>query len=266
MNLNQNNWQPLSAESLVHLGKTAASTAETSGISLTDAVVRAIGMTKLNEQQVRRVVEAANHEAFHQKYAAMDSRMRVVDLEGGPADLNAVTERLALLAAPQKVAAYRNDYVLGPQYPVHSSGPYVPTMSKTAALEGVTELKERLHATHEELTGQVAAKQASVESSIHRVTHHVRQALADGAYYEDIAKAWGHYNPKYATELASSFSLPKAPPGVKTASREIPRDHPICVAFANFVKVAQEYEEVCTAVRDVEKELVRIDDFLGEYA
>lgn len=266
MNLNQNNWQPIAAEHLVQLGKTAAHTAETSGISLTDAVVRAIGMTKLNEQQVRRVVESANHEAFNQKYAAMDPSMRVVDLEGGPADLAAVTERLALLAAPQKVAQYRNDYSLGPQYPVRSSGPYVASMSKTAALEGVTELKERLRATHEELTGQVSAKQASVENSIHRVTHHVRQALADGAYAEDIERAWGHYNPKYAIELSTSFSLPKAPQGVKTASREVPSSHPLVTCFVDFMKVAKEYEEVCEAVREVEKELLRVEEFLRSHA
>ena len=261
MNLNQNNWKPLAPEHLVQLGKTAAHTAEQSGISLTDAVVRAIGMTKLNTEQVRRVVEAANHEAFNRKYAAMDPTMRVVDIENGPADFNAVTERLALLAAPQKVASYRNDYALGPQYPVRSSA-YVEPMSKSAALEGVAELEERLRATHEELVGRMHAKQASVETSIHTVTHHVRQALADGAYAEDIEKAWGHYSPKHATELASSFSLPKAPAGVKTASREIPREHPLVLSFANFMKTANEYEEICEAVRGVEKELVRLSDFL----
>lgn len=265
MNLNQNNWQPLAAEHLVQLGKNAAQTAETSGISLTDAVVRSIGMTKLNEQQVRRVVEAANHEAFHQKYAAMDSRMRVVDLEGGPADLAAVTERLALLAAPHKVAQYRNDYSLGPQYPV-SSTPYVASTTKTAALEGAVELQERLNALHEELIGQMHAKQAGVESTLNRVTHHVRQALADGAYYEDIARAWGHYNPKYATELASSFSLPKAPAGVKTASREIPKEHPLVTTFVDFMKVAKEYETICDSIREVEKQLVRVDDHLRSNA
>lgn len=262
MNLNTHTWQPLAAEQLVQLGKTAAKTAETSGMSLTDAVVRTIGTTKVNSEQVRRIVEAANHEAFHQKYAAMNADMRVVELEGGPADPMAVSERLAAAAVPTKVAsAHRNDYALGPQYPVRTSA-YVEPMAKSAALAGVSELEGQLKAAHDELVGQMAAKQANVEQSIHRVTHHVRQALADGAYREDIERAWGHYNPKYATELAASFGLPVAPAGVKTASREIPAEHPLVLAFANFVKAAGEYEVVSEAVRETECELVRVSTFL----
>ena len=76
----------ISPEQLIMLGKSAAQVSETSGMSLTDAVVRSVGMTKLNSHQVRRVVEAANHEAFHRKFASMDPTMRVVELDGGPAD------------------------------------------------------------------------------------------------------------------------------------------------------------------------------------
>lgn len=261
MNLNTHTWQPLGAEQLVQLGKSAAKTAEVSGMSLTDAVVRTIGMTKLNSEQVRRVVESANHEAFHQKYAAMNASMRVVDVEGGPADASAVQERLSLLGEPAKTASYRNDYALGPQYPVRSDS-YVEPMTKQAALEPVIDLQGRLQATHEELTGHMSAKKADVEQSIHKITHHVRQALSEGAYHEDIERAWGHFNPKFATELASSFSLPRAPAGVKTASRSVPLDHPLVTSFTHFVKVANEYEAACEAVRDVERELVRVDTFM----
>lgn len=265
MNLNSNNWQSIGPEHLVQLGKSAAHNAETSGISLTNAVVREIGMTKLNSEQVRRVVESANHEAFHRKFASMDSKMRVVDLEGGPADFNAVTERLALHAAPQKVASYRNDYALGPQYPVRvqsSTG----SMTKAAALEGVVELRGQLEAMHIELTSSAQSKQAQVESTLHNVTHHVRQALMDGAYHEDIERAWGHFNPKFATELASSFSLPKAPAGVKTASRQIPQDHPLVTSFGTFMKVAQEYEVLCAQIREVEKNMVKIEEHLRSHS
>lgn len=263
MNLNFNSSQSFPPEQLVLLGKTAAQTAETSGMSLTDAVVRAIGMTKLNEQQVRRVVEAANHEAFHRKFASMDPNMRVVELEGGPADPSAVIERLALAAMPSKMSSATSDYVLGPRYA--SEFPKTASyagMTKEAAMRPVFELSERLRATHEELSGYLAARQGDVEVAVQKLAHVTRQAVAEGAYYEDLERAWGSMNPKVATEMLSVLRPPRAPAGVKTASRLISESAHVRTAFAHFAKVAAEYELACEAVRTVEQEMIKVDDFV----
>ncbi len=262
MNLNTNTWRMVSPEQLTHLGKTAAQTAETSGMSLTDAVVRSIGMSKLNSEQVRRVVEAANHEAFNRKFAAMDSSMRVVELEGGPADPKAVLERLHLAAQPTPVSGF-SDYSLEPAPKLASLGIAAPyTTTKTAALTDVRVLNERLKAAHDELVGQVAVAGGHVHDSTQKLAALVKEACTEGAFYEDFERAWGSISPRHATELLSQMHLPRAP-SVKTASRQISEGHPLLSEFSVFVKHAKDYEVACEAVRSVEAELVRIDSFFG---
>lgn len=261
--LNFNSSQTLPPEQLVLLGKTAAHTAETSGMSLTDAVVRSVGMTKLNEQQVRRVVEAANHEAFHRKFASMDPNMRVVELDGGPADPYAVIERLEAAALPSKVSSASSDYTVGPRY-THalSSGSGYGAMTKAAAMQPVHYLHEQLRASHDELSGNLAARQCETETAVRKLAAVTQQAVSEGAYFEDLERAWGTLNPKVATEMLSVLRPPRAPAGVKTAGRRIAPDAGVLTAFAHFAKVAQDYEVACEAVMSVEQELVKVDEFL----
>ena len=252
----------ISPEQLMTLGKAAAQVSETSGMSLTDAVVRSVGMTKLNAHQVRRVVEAANHEAFHRKFASMNPSMRVVELDGGPADPAEVMERLAVAAEPVKMAAY-SDYRLPPQAQQKVSSSYVDApMSKAAALQSVTNLHSELRASHDELIGTLGARQADVEISVQKLAASARQAVFDGAYREDFETVWGEINPKLATEVLGSLHAPAAPEGIKVASRRIVDDHPVVVDFKKFAKAAAEYEVTMEAVRTLEQELVRVQDFL----
>ena len=262
MNLHSNTWRTVTSEHLAHLGKTAAQTAETSGMSLTDAVVRSIGMSKLNSEQVRRVVEAANHEAFNRKFAAMDASMRVVELEGGPADPAAVLERLHLAAQPTPVAGF-SDYGLEPtpKMAMGTTAPY--TTTKTASLSDIRLLNERLKAAHEELIGQVAVAADRVHGSTRKLAGLVKEAVAEGAFHEDFERVWGAVSPKHATEMLSVMRPSRAPAGVKTAGRRISDGHPLITEFEAFVKHAKDYEVACEAVRSVETELVRIDSFFG---
>lgn len=254
--------QAFPPEQLLLLGKTAAHVAETSGMALTDAVVRSVGMTKLNEQQVRRVVEAANHEAFHRKFASMDPTMRVVELDGGPADPNAVIERLALAAMPAKVAAASSDYRIGPKYAHAFTSAVAGEMTKEAAMQPVLKLASQLRASHDELSGNLAARQAYVETAVQKLAYATKQAVSMGAYYEDLEPCWGAINPKLATEMLSVLNPPSVPPGVKLAGRRISDDSDVLTAFAAFSKVASEYEVACEAVHAIEQELVKVDYFL----
>lgn len=253
----------ISGEQLMTLGKTAAQVSETSGMSLTDAVVRSVGMVKLNAHQVRRVVEAANHEAFHRKFASMNPSMRVVELDGGPADPAEVMERLAVAAEPVKVAAY-SDYRLPPQPRDKVSSAYEEPMTKAAALEPVLSLYSNLRASHDELIGTLGARQADVEVSVRKLASSVRQAVFDGAYQEDLETVWGEVNPKLATELLGALNVPLAPDGTKVASRRIVDDAAVVTDFRKFAKAAAEYEVVMQAVQGLEQELVRVQNFLGD--
>jgi len=261
MNLNHTH-STFPPEQLIGLGKTAAQTAETSGMSLTDAVVRSIGMTKLNEQQVRRVVEAANHEAFHRKFASMDSNMRVVELDGGPADPGAVMERLGAAAMPMKLSSQASHYGSPPRY-VAVVSPYSEPISKTAALRPVHDMRSELMASHEELVGQLGARQADVEMAVQKLAYVSRQAVHEGAYFEDLETVWGAVNPKLATEMLGALGLPHAGPGVKVASRRISESAEVVTAFRKFAQVAESYEVASEAVRAMEQELIKVDSFLG---
>lgn len=262
MNFNINT-SMVPAEQLIALGKTAAQTAETSGMSLTDAVVRAIGMTKLNEQQVRRVVESANHEAFHRKFASMDSAMRVVELDGGPADPAEVMERLGVAAQPMKMASRTSHYSAPPQRNA-AFAPYSETYTKQAALAPVYELRSQLMSAHTELAGQMAARQFEVEQSIQKLAYATTQAVHEGAYFEDLEAVWGALNPKLATEMLGALQPRRAPEGVKTSSRRIVDSAAVVTAFQKFAQAAESYELSCAAVRAMEQELIRVDSFLED--
>jgi hypothetical protein len=263
MNLEANTWHTTSAEQLTQLGKTAAQTAETSGMSLTDAAVRSIGMTKLNEQQIRRVVEAANHEAFHRKFASMDPSMRVVELDGGPADASAVIERLKAASAPARPRSM-SEYSMEPTRKtaaVSQSGVH-DVSEKRAALADISELREQLQATHIDLAERVSVSSYYITEDVQKLAAMVKSACLDGAFFEDFERAWGSISPKHATELLSALNPTRAPHGVKTASRVISEGHPIRSTFDAFVKHAHDYEVACEALREVEGELVRVSDFL----
>ncbi len=268
MNLHTNTWRAVSPEMLTQLGKTAAHTAETSGMSLTDSVVRSIGMTKLNEQQIRRVVEAANHEAFNRKFASLEASMRVVELDGGPADPSAVIDRLHAASQPLPAAGY-SDYGMPPAAKTASvrfDAGVDAAATKTAALADVRDLYDRLKIAHEEMVGTVGAAKSYVHDEVVKLASLARTASDEGAYYEDFERAWGSISPKHATELLSVLPLTRAPAGVKVASRRISDGHPLLGTFSAFVKHAQDYEIACEAVRSIEAELVRIDSFLRENA
>lgn len=263
---NLTTWQPVQPEMLMQLGKTAAQTSMTSGMSLTDAVLRTIGMQKLNAEQVRRVVEHANHSAFHQKYASMDASMRVVELEGGPADPSAVIERLNLASAPVRQSSGSSDYGMEPSYKTAAYtglGLHAPEpMSKTAALVDVCALHEQLKYAHEELISDTGAAKHRTSNSVQELMAIVKQASHEGAYHEDFVQAWSPISQQYATELLSQLNLERAPAHVKTASRKIASTHPLVTSFRTFVKHASEYETACEAVRGIEAELMKMNEFL----
>jgi len=263
---NLTTWQPVQPETLMSLGKTAAQTSMTSGMSLTDAVIRTIGMQKLSAEQVRRVVEHANHAAFHQKYASMDASMRVVELEGGPADPAAVIERLNLAAMPTKQASVVSDYSTEPTAKVAAySGLGLHTeqpMSKVAALVDIHALQAQLKYAHEELIADQGALKHRVLDAVGELVGLVKQATHDGAFHEDFDQVWSPISQKHARELLGALSLPHAPPHVKVASRKIASGHPLITGFSKFVKYASDYETTCEAVRGVEAELARIEEFV----
>lgn len=257
---------PVDPGVLETLGKEAAALANTSGLGMNEAVVQAIGKTKLNSEQVRRVVEFANHEAFHQKYSALDPRMRAVDIDGGPADPVQVLQDLNNGARPQSMQIDAFEYTATPK----TAGTTMDfglgvvaeeRMTKTAALSDLLVLKEKLATAHEQLIGDSGSQKMQMQDSFQDLIDTIGQAKRAGLCAEDVRDAWASINPKLA-EIASVRAALPSRGSIKVAQHINPL-HPVITKFAEFARYAEAYAVADTARRDVESQLVRVNTFLN---
>jgi hypothetical protein len=90
----QSHASPKSGEELELLGKTAASRYMTTGTPLTQAVIETVKHAGLSPEQVRRVAEFANHEAFQRTFDKLGGDHRYVEFAGGPADVPTILRDL----------------------------------------------------------------------------------------------------------------------------------------------------------------------------
>ena len=86
--------RPMSGEELELLGKAAAALYSRSGTPLTQAVVEIVKHAGLGPEQVRRVAEFANVDAYLQEFQKSGSDHRYVQFHGGPADVPAILRDL----------------------------------------------------------------------------------------------------------------------------------------------------------------------------
>ena len=104
---------PRSGVQLRELGKQAALSFSPGERSLTEAVVDTVKTAELAPEQVRRVVELANTEAFLSEFKKQGAAHRYVHFENGPADPEAVLSGLDEHAGRPVILTGDSDY-LGP--------------------------------------------------------------------------------------------------------------------------------------------------------
>lgn len=252
------------------LGKSAAALSESGAMSLTRAVVRTIGKTKLNAEQVRRVVEFANQTAFERKYASMDPSMRVVDIEGGPADPVRVLQDLNDGARPSHTVLRNNDYMLPPSGEKTSSFDFGlgPISEDRSALRGrtlgqVRALKAKLSSAHEELGLLEGSNRFQMTQALRQLQSDVCLAVKTaGLTREDLIGTWVQVNPDLVgSALDSMGALPVRGAGVKVAQRINPA-HPVVTGYESFVHFAQKYAQATMARKDLERQLVQVEEFV----
>lgn len=254
--------QAVDASRLKAWGEEAAKLASTAGLSLTESVVQTLGHVKLNAEQVRRVVEFANIDAYNQKFAGMDpSGSRVVHIDGGPADPVQVLQTLS--AATPKVAAH-SDYDLGPAPKLASGGPgMLFVRSKRAAMNDVTKLRSKLSAAHSLAVEDVEAKEYQMVMALEELSHLVKSAGAQGATAAEFYTAWHRIDPEMAKVAVSRLSSLMVL-GTKVAGRELEPSHRVVTAFSKFAGFARGYAQAQVARRELEGELTRVDTWVGE--
>ena len=251
------------------LGKSAAALAESGSLSLSDAVVRTIGKTKLNAQQVRRVVEFANTTAFERKYASMDPSMRVVNIEGGPADPVQVLQDLNDGARPEHTVMQNLDYMLPPSGGKTASLDFGlgPISEDHSALRGrtfsqVIQLRSKLASAQEELTLMEGSNRFQMTEVLRQLQQDVRLAVKTaGLTREDLMGAWSRVDVDLITSALNMMGpLPARAAGVKVAQQINPA-HPVVTGYASFVHFAKKYAQATMARKDIECQLVKIAEF-----
>lgn len=241
------------------LGKTAAVLAEKQGMTLTDAVIKTVGAQKLSNEQLHRVVEHTNHEAFHRKFANMDPTMRVVNIEGGPADPTSVVARLGETEKVAQVQEDLSDYRYPPMRVVVAESTEKVAQDEPASDDvDIVELLDTVKLALDELQGSIGTHRYAAIDAFDRTVRLAKQACAEGAYLEDFEQAWGGISPQRAVEILGVVEPPMAPVGVKVAARTMSPEHPLMLSFHQYVKEAHALKVAHTAHEDMEREFNRL--------
>lgn len=245
------------------LGKSAARMADSGDVSLTEAVVMTIGREKLNSEQVRRVVEYANTEAFNRKFASTSGSMRAVHINGGPADPVQVLQSLNDAARPREVTIDSLEYSMPPDMGKTSSA-VLSALDRTVAgvMGDVHGLRHQLTAAHDELTQSTEAIKSAMNEALVDLAGFVKSASAQGAAPVEIYAAWKAREEelaKVAFDRTRSFMRDS---NVKVAGRTLNPAHPVIRGFEDFVKAAHSYAAHREALLGIEKELLKVSTWL----
>jgi hypothetical protein len=248
-----------------HLGKQAAHLADTAGISLTDAVVQTVGHEKLNSEQVRRVVEFANIEAFQRKYASTSGHLRHVHIDGGPADPVEVLQALHKEARPREVTIDALEYSMPPDFSKSSAASFTESERTRAGVLGdVMSLRSKLAAGHDELVQSSEAAKERMSMAVEKLAEAVVSATSQGTSPSELLEAWSLVDAESAKVAFRRFSPFMKASNQKVASRIINPAAPVVSAFAELVKEAKTYQAHQLALRDLEKNLADVTAWLEE--
>lgn len=245
------------------LGKQAAHYAEGSDISLTEAVVHAIGKEKLSSEHIRRVVEFANIEAFNKKFSSLDPSNRIVELEHGPADPAAVIQSLESRAQPRELIRETTDYDAEPT-PGYKSSSVDVFVEKTAAgaVQDIINLRYKLASALEESVASRDAAKYCLNESLVKLAQHTLGAARQGATAAEIFEAWAGVNDEVAKVAFAKVKHFFTGPQVKVAGRSIDPEHALVGEFKEFAKQAMDLMAHSQDVSALEHELANLDTWL----
>ena len=243
--------------SLEKLGRNASQCHLNTGTSLNNSVINEVQGKGLNDEQIRRVAEFANNHTFSKMFKQAEGNHRLITFEGpGPAD--PVTILNALKEPPEEVVMKTaQEYRRG----LDSYELFHEQIEKTAsAPEANVNLDQEIrdfnilksaaaHAQHElRILGH------QYERAIDTLCKEAQKAINDGISSSDVVRAVSMMSPNDSfTKLAlghlsQRVSIDDSVLMEKRASnRVVVKNHPICEAFENMVKVAMSYYEMAGA-------------------
>lgn len=295
--LQQRNAKSRSGEELETFGKEAASRyVRGSCGTLTEAVVETVKSAGLSPEQVRRVVEFANIDAFHQEFRKEGAGHKVVEFEGGPADFGDVLQDLNDGGTPSVLDKHAHDYRMPPpnvtRVMLQNEERLGLDNVKLAAAFGVQEeevlpyadplresldMKDKLAGVEQELSAELSHLEGQFHDTVSGLHHEVKQAALDGMTLGQMVSAWStvtskpefvksafiQLTPRLLDQMVFPSKAAIADSLTKTASvGRVNQAHPIIIHFKDFCETLTKMAETRAAHQDVLANLGTIATFL----
>lgn len=271
------------------LGKKASAIHLEQGVPLSSAVVSVLSdQDGLNRDHVQRVVEFANNCTFDRMFKLANGGHKVFNIEGGPADTSDVMNDLNNAPNPtivkQAHARLNKDEMFIPgldsayEFFKHTKGKVKvasedqPTESDhNIQVHNVLGVRDQLKQACDVLSSKLRQAYYLYNDVAYELSKEAREAIVDGHSPVELAKIMRYLSPSdHLTKMGLQSiadsgmldGLPMCPPVTKTAS-EIPHpDHPLTKAINSFVKVAQDYYTVQSALEITNAQFNYVDDHL----
>jgi hypothetical protein len=298
--LQQSSARPVDGDELETFGKHAASLyVGGQRPTLNDAVVEVVKHAGLSPEQVRRVIEFANNDAYLQEFKQAGDH-RVIEFQGGPADPGVVLRDLndggggtvfddglgdyrAPPADSNKLAAMNMAKLGADQRFTDQFGPRAPDLAYAEPFQDALELRDKL--------ASIVGHQSSVLNGLERryanVCDHlcglVKQAVLDDQLsLGQVVQAWAAVqdDPEYVkcafatltpwlldnqvfdsrTQIAGSIER------LEKQAQIVQTEHPLCTTFADYCATLYKLAETRQLVDETTRGVDTLTEFIKRAA
>jgi hypothetical protein len=275
--LQQQMARPTDPEDLEQFGKKAAAL-YTTGKSLTQAVIESVKTAELAPEQLKRVCEFANNEAFLHEFEKGGS-LRNVTFEGGPADPARVIQELNTgaspavhqvdhldYAAPTSNYKLANDALLEEAFGLSKKAHVDHNLHHNPA-EDIYDAKVTMEGVRDTLITKIASSAIALETVCGDLCQSVEQSLQENSY-GDVLRAWASYTDdpqmfKLANTTVQEFMKERGiitEVGMSKQAGVVNPDHPLIEQYQVFTKMASEHQRLERALDIANEQLKTINE------
>lgn len=300
--LQQSSARAVSGEELETYGKHAADQyANGSQATLNEAVVETIKSAGLAPEQVRRVVEFANTQAFLTEFKKEGTANKYVVFDGGPAEFNTVIQDLndggggtvfdtghfdyshtpnvsktASSLGMHKTASAQNeaDAILAEAFSVDRQASPLPFANP---MQEVYELRDKLASVRDACTSQINTLEIDLQAVSVDMYQFVKQAALEGVSLGSIVQSWhealdpdpelvkaafAFLSPRLQQEVYGSWDkLGASIQKTAGAHVRVNENHPLVVSFSVYSDMMNKLAELRAAQQDTLETLDRLTQF-----
>lgn len=295
--LQQESAKPLTGEDLEIFGKEAANKYTRGEYTLTEAVVETVKKAGLSPEQVKRVAEFANTDAFLQEFRK-EGESKVVEFDGGPADYSEILKDLND-GGGGTVFDTGSDYKMPPPNVAKTASRNMDKMgteeTKLAEAFSVVEkplpyndpyreamdMRDKLASAYANLTYELSQLELEYADVGACLVEQVKQAALSGVELGQIVSAWSHVSDEPAfVKAAFSMMTPRLVDNevfpskdkigeslLKTANAGVVnRDHPMLHDYERYCSTLLKLAETRAAQEEAHKSLGQMVTFLKKTA